>query len=141
MAEAVLIDFIAITSQGMSFWDHYCVSPAYWCLIAAYGALWLGGSWLAAQRNGLRWSTLALAVGALLVSEGLCFLISNGSFYWLSASVPLPRSMNAWFQNMADWYLPFLSATALYVGIGAVLHVLVVLLVRSGATATDRRHV
>jgi len=64
-------------------------------------------------------------VAALLVSEAACFAISNGSFYWLSDSVPAPRSMDAWLANMADWYLPFLQVTALYVGLGALLHVLV----------------
>ncbi len=29
MAEAVLVDFVVITQQGMSFWSQYCVSPAY----------------------------------------------------------------------------------------------------------------
>ncbi|MCP4516047.1 MAG: hypothetical protein GY824_12575, partial [Delftia sp.] len=121
MAEAVLVDFVVITQQGMSFWSQYCVSPAYWFLIAAYGALWLGGSWLARHQLGLRMPTLGLAVLALLVSEAVCYLISNGSFYWISASVPAPRSFGAWFVNLGDWYLPFLEVTALYVGLGAVL--------------------
>lgn len=125
MAEAVLVDYIVITNQGIGFWSHYCVSPAYWFLIAAYGALWLGGSWLARRQLGLRLNTLGLAAAALLVSEAACFLVSNGSFYWLSASVPAPRTMGAWLANMGDWYLPFLETTALYVGLGALVHVLV----------------
>ena len=124
LAEAVLVDYLVITRLGIPFWSHYCVSPAYGCLVAAYGALWLGGSWLAARRAGTGWSMLGLGVAALLVSEGVCFLISNGSFYWISASVPAPRSMAAWLANMGDWYLPFLKATALYAGLGAALHVL-----------------
>jgi hypothetical protein len=66
----------------------------------------------------------------LLVSENLCYLISNGSFYWLSANVPQPKTFASWFENLGDWYLPFLQTTALYVGLGAVLHVLVVQLAR-----------
>ncbi|EIL87231.1 MULTISPECIES: hypothetical protein [Rhodanobacter] len=131
MAEAVLVDFVVITQQGMNFWSQYCVSPAYWFLIAAYGALWLGGSWLARHQLGLRMPTLGLAVLALLVSEAVCYLISNGSFYWISANVPAPRSFGAWFVNLGDWYLPFLEVTALYVGLGAVLHVLVTQLSRT----------
>jgi hypothetical protein len=130
MAAAVLIDYIVITHMGISFWSHYCVSAGYWFLIPAYGALWLGGSWLAKHQAGLRWSTLALAAAALLVSENLCYLISNGSFYWLSHNVPTPRSFGAWFENMGDWYLPFLQTTVLYVGLGAVLHVLAVQMAR-----------
>ena len=58
-------------------------------------------------------------------------VVSNGSYYWLSATVPQPRSFAAWFANLGDWYLPFLGTTALYAGLGAVLHVGVTLLARS----------
>jgi len=135
MAEAVLVDYLVITGQGLNFWSHYCVSPAYWFLVAAYGALWLGGSWLAKRQAGLRLSTLGLAVASLLVSEAVCFVVSNGSFYWLSSSVPAPRSIGAWVDNMGDWYLPFLQVTALYVGLGAALHVLASQLIRALAPA------
>ena len=131
MAEAVLVDYLVISGQGIDFWSHYCVSPAYWFLLPAYGALWLGGSWLAKRQQGLHLATLALAVAALLVAEGLCYLISNGSFYWISASVPAPRSFGAWFANLGDWYLPFLTGTAAYVALGAVLHALAVQLTRA----------
>lgn len=140
MAEAVLVDYLVISHQGLSFWSHYCVSPAYWSLIAAYGALSLGGLWLARQQQGLRLSTLGLAALALLASEAVCYLISNGSFYWISASVPVPRSLGAWFTNLGDWYLPFLKVTALYVGLGAVLHVLVTQLSNSLQHAGQPRH-
>jgi hypothetical protein len=131
MAEAVLIDYLVINGQGIDFWSHYCVSVAYWFLIPSYFSLWLGGSWLAKHQHGLRLQTLGMAAVALLVSWAACYLVSNGSFYWLSNSVPLPRSFSAWFANLGDWYLPFLQTTALYVGLGAVVHVLVVQLARA----------
>lgn len=140
MVEAVLIDYIVITNTGISFWSHYCVSAGYWFLIPAYGSLWLGGSWLAKHQHGLRLSTLALAVIALLVGENLCYLISNGSFYWLSSNVPTPRSFGAWFENLGDWYLPFLQTTALYVGLGAVLHVLAVQIARATQHSGRTQH-
>ena len=140
MVEAVLIDYIVITNTGISFWSHYCVSAGYWFLIPAYGSLWLGGSWLAKHQHGLRLSTLALAVIALLVGENLCYLISNGSFYWLSSNVPTPRSFSAWFENLGDWYLPFLQTTALYVGLGAVLHVLAVQIARATQHSGRTQH-
>ncbi|BFI97171.1 MAG: hypothetical protein RSP_26810 [Rhodanobacter sp.] len=130
MAEAVLADYFVISGMGINFWDHYCVSAAYWFLVPSYGALWLGGSWLAKRESGLDLRTLGLAVAALLVAEGACYLISNGSFYWISASVPAPRSFGAWFANLGDWYLPFLTGTALYVGLGAAAHALAVQLAR-----------
>lgn len=126
IAEAVLVDFFVITGQGINFWSHYCVSPAYWSMPVYFGALWFGGSWLARHQVGLRLPTLGLAIVALLTSEAVCYLISNGSFYWVSASVPLPRSSASWFANLGDWYLPFLGTAALYVGLGAVLHVLTI---------------
>jgi len=125
MAEAVLVDYLVISGQGIDFWSHYCVSVAYWFLIPSYFSLWLGGSWLAKHQAGLRLQTLGMAAVALLVSWAACYLVSNGSFYWLSNSVPLPRSFAAWFANLGDWYLPFLQTTALYVGLGAIVHVLV----------------
>jgi hypothetical protein len=123
-AEAVLIDYLVITGSGMNFWDHYCVSPGYWLLLPAYFSLWLGGSWLARRDRGLHPSLLAQAAVALLLGEAACYLLSNGGFYWSSAHVPQPRSLSAWAENLGDWYWPFLSTTALYVGVGALLHVL-----------------
>jgi len=131
MAEAVLVDYLVISGQGLDFWSHYCVSAAYWFLVPSYLSLWLGGSWLAKHQAGLRLHTLGMAVVALLVSWTACYLVSNGSFYWLSDSVPLPRSFAAWFANLGDWYLPFLQTTALYVGVGAVLHVLAIQIART----------
>jgi hypothetical protein len=140
MAEAVLVDYAVISQQGIPFWSHYCVSPAYWALVAAYGALWLGGNWLAKRQQGLTLATLGLAAPALLVSEAASYLISNGSFYWLSDSVPAPRSIGAWFANLGDWYLPFLETTAAYVALGAVLHVLVVQLSRMAQQHGQAQH-
>jgi hypothetical protein len=130
MAEAVLLDYLVISHQGIDFWSHYCVSVAYWFLIPSYFSLWLGGSWLARHTSVLNVRTLGLAVAALLVSVTACYVISNGSFYWLSSSVPQPRSLAAWWENLQDWYLPFAQTTALYVGVGAVVHVLALQLAR-----------
>ncbi|HEY2623843.1 MAG TPA: hypothetical protein VGI53_10370 [Dyella sp.] len=138
MAGAVLTDYLVINGQGIDFWSHYCVSVAYWFLIPAYLSLWMGGSWLARHQRGLSMSTLGLAAVALLVSQLVCYVLSNGSFYWLSNSVPQPRSFSAWFENLGDWYLPFLGTTALYVGIGALVHVLVTQFSRTLGHAVSR---
>jgi len=130
MIEAVLIDYLVITHQGIDFWSHYCVSAAYWFLIPAYFGLWSGGSWLAKHQRGLSLATLGMAIVALLAGTTACYLLSNGSFYWLSASVPLPRSFAAWFANLHDWYLDFYTTTFVYVGLGAILHVLGVTIAR-----------
>jgi hypothetical protein len=140
MAEAVLVDYIVISNMGISFWSHYCVSAGYWFLIPAYGSLWMGGSWLAKRQHGLTLSTLGMAVAVLLVSEAACYVISNGSFYWLSSHVPTPKSFTTWFANLGDWYLPFLQTTAVYAGLGAVLHILVVQMARTSQHHGQMQH-
>ena len=63
-------------------------------------------------------------LGVCLVgAASVCFLVSNGSFYWLSDSVGSPESRGL-AANMADWYLPYLRTSAAYVSIAAALHVI-----------------
>ncbi|RUL76678.1 hypothetical protein [Dyella choica] len=140
MAEAVLVDYVVITLSGTNFWEHYCVSAGYWFLVPAYGSLWIGGSWLAKHQHGIKLTTLGMAAAALLVSENACYVISNGSFYWLSAHVAAPKSFAAWFENLGHWYLPFLQTTAAYVALGAVLHVLAVQLARVSQHSGQTQH-
>ena len=123
MALAVLVDFLVINGQGLDFWSHYCVSAAYWFLLPAYAAMWAGGALLRARSHGLGLRTLGWLCVCLVGAASLCFLVSNGSFYWLSDSVAAP-SAAGWLQNLADWYLPYLRTTAAYVGAAAVLHVI-----------------
>jgi len=131
MALAVLVDFFVITGQGMDFWSHYCVSVAYWFLVPSYAAMWLGGSLLRKAYTGLHPRELGLLIALVLVATTACYVISNGSFYWLSqswltASAPA-RSVGGWITNLGDWYLPYLRTTLAYVGIATLAHALVVL--------------
>jgi hypothetical protein len=138
MALAVLIDFFVITGQGISFWRHYCVSPAYWFLLPSYAALWAGGSLLRSHYAGWPAHDLGLLIASTVVATTVCFLISNASFYWISASVPA-RSFTGWMENLGDWYVPYLRTTVMYVGIAAVLHVATTLAARQapGSTPSD----
>ena len=142
MALAVLIDFFVITSQGIDFWSHYCVSIAYWFLVPAYLALWLGGSLLRSVYRGLGVRELALLAVALVVSVSVSYVLSNGSYYWLSDTwmdAGKLRSFGGWVENLGDWYLPYLRTSAMYVGIVAAIHAGVVLAVRSvGAPVSTR---
>lgn len=138
---AVTIDYYVISAQGISFWTHYCVSAAYWCLIPAHLALWLGGAWLARQRAGARLADIGRLAIATLVATTIAYLLSNGSFYWLSDSwlaADATRSFAGWFKNLGDWYLPYLRATAVYVAIAAALHVLTGLAIGRMPTARDQ---
>jgi hypothetical protein len=134
MALAVLIDFFVITGQGIDFWSHYCVSIAYWFLVPAYLALWFGGSLLRRAYRGLAVRELAMLAGLLVVAVSVSYLISNGSYYWLSdtwmAGGKL-RSFGGWIENLGDWYLPYLRTSAMYVCIATLLHIGVVLVART----------
>ena len=137
MALAVAIDYVVISSQGIAFFSHYCVSTAYLFLLPAYAAPWLGGSWLRKHYSGAGSRELGLLAGSCVAAASLCFLLSNGSFYWISANVPV-RSLGGWIQNMGDWYLSYLWTTLVYVGVAAVLHVAAVLALRAlGGTTQD----
>jgi hypothetical protein len=139
MALAVLIDFFVITGQGIDFWSHYCVSVAYWFLVPAYLTLWLGGSVLRRFYHGFGVRELALLVVAAFAAVSVCYVISNGSYYWLSetwlAGGKL-RTFGGWLENLGDWYLPYLRTDAMYIGIAAVLHVGVTLAARSLGDST-----
>lgn len=141
LALAVAIDYVVISGQGIAFWSHYCVSTAYLFLLPAYAAPWLGGSWLRKHYAGPGLRELGLLAGSSVIAASLCFLLSNGSFYWISANVP-SRSFGGWLANMGDWYLSYLGTTLVYVGVAAVLHVATVHAARALAgVAHDARSV
>src|SRR3970040_1549850 len=63
LAEAALIDYVAITHGGVSDW---CVSPAYVFLAPTYASLWFAGRWVAARQQQT-WRTLVPLFAALAV--------------------------------------------------------------------------
>lgn len=127
MAQAVLVDYFVISGMGLDFWSHYCVSAAYWFLLPAYFVLWMGGARLSRQGAGKHWRDFGKVAASLLIAVSLSYVISNGSYYWLSdtwlATSADGRSFMGWMDNLADWYLPYLRIAALYVGVATVLHV------------------
>jgi hypothetical protein len=122
MALAVLVDYAVITGQGMDFWAHYCMSAAYWFLVPAYFALWLGGLLLRGAYRENNGKALGLLVASLLGSVIVCHLLSQGSFYWLSDGVSAP-TFGGWWKNYSDWFVPYLRSTAIYVGLALIVHV------------------
>lgn len=133
MALAVVVDWAVISNQGMSFWQHYCVSAAYWMLVPAYFAMWAGGMLLRRFHKAASWQSLGLLVASLVGSVALCHLIAQGSFYWISASVADP-TVAGWAKNYADWLLPYLRTAALYTGVAALVHVVVEAVAKQPAT-------
>lgn len=118
MALAVAVDWIVIRSMGLDFWQHYCVSPGYWMLLPAYFALWCGGMLLARGYAGASWGVLARAAVLVPLSVAVCHLFAQGGFYWTSANVADP-SVAGWARNYAQWFLPYLGTTTLYVAFAA----------------------
>lgn len=135
MALAVVVDYAVITGQGQSFWQHYCVSAAYWFLVPAYFAMWAGGLFVA-RHYSRSWRTLALTALALVASTMVCQLLSQGSFYWLSASVA-EKTVAGWAANYVQWLLPYMQTAATYVGIAVVAHAIVASTGKSTVGAGD----
>lgn len=139
MVLAVAVDYVVITSSGLSFWSHYCVSPGYWFLLPAHFALWAAGAGLRRFGQGRAPRLLAGLAPAVLLGTAACHLFAQGGFYWLSSSVADP-TLAGWAKNYADWFLPYLGTTALYVGLAAVVHALAALMQRANpAAAGDAR--
>ena len=124
MGLAVVVDWAVISNQGINFWQHYCVSAAYWMLIPAYFAMWAGGMLLRRYYTGATLKSLGLLAASLIGSVALCHLIAQGSFYWISASVAEP-SVAGWAKNYSDWLLPYMQTAAMYVGAAALVQVIV----------------
>ena len=124
MGLAVVVDWAVISSQGMSFWQHYCVSAAYWMLIPAYFAMWAGGMLLRRYYSSASLKSLGLLAATVIGSVALCHLIAQGSFYWISASVAEP-SFAGWAKNYSDWLLPYMRSAAMYIGAAALVQVAV----------------
>ncbi|MFC3609375.1 hypothetical protein [Stutzerimonas tarimensis] len=114
---ASVLDFIAVGWQGVG---GYCMSPAYWMLIPAYGSLWLGGR-LYSQLHFEHPASLAGLAGSAASSAFVCYLFSGGGYLYLSGRYPDP-SLSQLGERIATYYPSHLGNLMLYVGIAAVLY-------------------
>ena len=117
--EAVAIDFAAIRHYGVS---NYCLTSAYWFIVPAYAVLWLGGAWLRRRYQRVPRDLARLSI-SLALSVTVCFLLTQGSFYWLGGRVSLP-SLAGWWSNFLGWYGYFMAVSAGYVGCAALGHLI-----------------
>jgi hypothetical protein len=120
MVEAVTIDYIATRHMGVS---GYCLSPAYIFLLPSYAALWLGGRWAGRHWNSHLWHSAVRLGGSVVASVSVCFLISSGSFYWLSGRVAAP-SIGGWAVHFIHWYSHFLAVPCAYIGLAVLSQIL-----------------
>ena len=116
--EASLLDFAAIEWQGVS---SYCLSPAYWMLVPAYGALWFGGR-VYARLHRDQLTSLALLAGCMMLSAFVCYLFSGGGFLFFSGRYPDP-SLAQLSERIGTYYPQYLTNLTLYVGIAACVYI------------------
>lgn len=117
IAEAALIDYLAIAYGGVSAW---CATPAYVFLVPAYASAWYAGEWYA-RRFVLEWRTLTPLAGGLLAGVSVWFLISNASFYLLSGYFT-DMSWSEYAVRVAKYYPPYLWSASAYVAVAAFAH-------------------
>ncbi|GAB3728660.1 hypothetical protein GCM10028794_02330 [Silanimonas algicola] len=122
MALAVVVDYLVISSTGVDFWSHYCVSPGYWFLLPAHAAMMGAGQWAASAGLTPRWALLGRLVLALAVGTAACHLLAQGGFYWFSSSVAEP-TLGGWAKNYADWLMPYAQVAFAWTGMIAAVHV------------------
>ncbi len=108
-------DYYLINFQGV---NNFCFTSSYTFLIFAYGAMWFAGLFTRNYPINASGNALTL-VAAISLGTFFAFLISNGSFYWLSGRYPEPHFHE--YLQRAAMYLPSYMATPwFWLGIAAV---------------------
>ncbi|TWC34076.1 hypothetical protein FBY03_11341 [Pseudomonas sp. SJZ079] len=116
--EASLLDFGAMQWSGVSDW---CLSPAYWMLVPAYGSLWLAGRLYAGwHRDQL--SSLLLLAAVASIAAFVAYLFSGGGFLFFSGRY-LEPSLALLVERIGAYYPRYLGNLALYLGLAVVLYV------------------
>lgn len=119
---ATVIDFGAAAfdpAQG------FCLTDGYWGLIPAYGAMWLGGVWLAKQKDVFAAKANAV-LSYVLVSLGttfVAFVISTQTYYLFSGRFPakgLIESMQHGWEYLPGW-MGFSAMYFAFVWLGVAL--------------------
>ena len=110
---AALFVLAAVIDFGMAAldpWQGFCLTDGYWGLIPAYGVMWLGGRWLAAQRDA--YAVLPYSAAAVLTTA-LTFVISTQTYYLFSGRFPASGVIESMRHGWE--YLPgYLGYTFLY---------------------------
>lgn len=81
----LLASFIDFGAAAVDSWQAFCLTDGYWGLIPAYGAMWLGGRWLAKRSDAF--APVAYAATAL-VTTLMAFVISTQTYYLFSGRFP-----------------------------------------------------
>ena len=129
LAEAALIDYLAITQFGVS---DFCVTPAYWALIPTYAVLWFAGRRYAhIHQTTLRGLGVFAAISFAALS--IAFLISNGAFYAFSGRFP-DMSMAEYTARVTQYYVPYLTSAVVYLVPAVLVYAIFTMRTHSGQT-------
>ena len=119
---ATVIDFGAAAfdpAQG------FCLTDGYWGLIPAYGAMWLGGLWLARQKDVFAANANAVMsyFFVSLAATFVAFVISTQTYYLFSGRFPaegLIESMQHGWEYLPNW-MGFSAMYFAFVWVGVAL--------------------
>jgi hypothetical protein len=118
---ATIIDLMAIGWGGVS---GYCMTPAYWMLVPAYGVVWGLGRW-SAGRIELSKAGLPLLFGVVILGGVLAEVFASGGFYAFSG-----RFADLGLVELLGRFATYMPATLLhltvYVGLAALAHLTLV---------------
>jgi hypothetical protein len=112
----VLSSLLDLASLALGRVTDWCLSPAYWALALAYGALWMGGRFYARMHRD-HWRSVPRLVLVLLATSVVAYLISKGGFYFLSGRYP-DASLAGFIDRIPQYYPRTLGTLAGYVGVG-----------------------
>lgn len=115
---ATMIDLAAIGWGGVS---GYCLTPAYWLLVPAYGSVWAAGRWYA-RRHQQTLTTLPVLGAALLVGGLGAEFFASGGFYLFSGRFA-DLSLIGFAHSLVDYLPGTLGALFVYVGMAALVHI------------------
>lgn len=116
----VLSSLLDLASLALGRVTDWCLSPAYWALALAYGALWWGGR-VYARMHRDRIATVPVLVLCLLATSVIAYLISKGGFYFLSGRYP-DATWAGFLDRIPRYYPRTLGTLAGYVGAGFVVY-------------------
>ena len=117
LLEAGMVDYYATSVQGLS---DFCITPAYWFLIAAYGSLWFAGRWFALQHTMEGKGLIGLALTAAAATS-FAFLLSSGSFYLFSEHFN-DMTATEYASRVTQYYGWYVLVALLYVACAVAIH-------------------
>jgi hypothetical protein len=134
-ALASLLDFGSLAAGTITDW---CLSPAYWVLLPAYGTLWACGRFYA-RWHEQHWQTVPRLALVLVVAVFFTYLISGGGYYMLSGHYA--PTLSGFLPRIAHYYPHWLGVTAGYVGAALALQAVAMTLDERSSRLQQGMHV